>query len=221
MNYISDTFRNCQFNPHEVLPFEAYPKLKDIVVKDDYLNLDKWEGEKDLHIYVPVDKLTRYIVALYDPKSPLIKGESNLIQRKEIAASIAGFDTDKEEDMLDIVYNCKYEHVVQMIQNYLRYFVKSMEWAMLVSYESAFWEFQSRIMQPIERGDRDKDLVSAVQSKTKLACDLQDLYHKYEAAKDAFYGNDTILIKAASKIKRFTPEGVAAFSKEQSQISNV
>ena len=213
MNYSSDTFKNCQFNPHEIYPFEVYPRLKDIVVIDDHRADDENEDETDNHVLVPLDKLVRYIVALYDPKSPLIKGESNLIRRKEVAASIAGFNMEKDEAMLEIIYDCKYEHIVTMIQNFLKDFVKSMEWAMLVSFESAFWEFQSRLMQPIERGEKDKDLVSAVQSKTKLATDIQELYHKYEAAKDAFYGNDTILIKAASKIRRFTPEGVAAFAK--------
>lgn len=214
MNYTSENFKHCQFNPFEEYPFKAYPRLKEIVVKDAHICIDEDEEETDNHFSVPEDKMVRYILALYDPKSPLIKGESNLLRRKEIAASIAGFDVDKEEDMLAVIYDCKYEHLVLMIQNFLRFFVKSMEWAMLVSYESAFWEFQSRLMQPIERADKDKDLMTAVGNKTKLANDIQELYNKFEAAKDQFYGNDTILIKQALKIRRFTPEGVAAFAKQ-------
>jgi len=214
MTYSSETFRNCQFNPYEEFPFQAYPQLKNILVNDDHRAIDEVEDETDNHFRIPSDRLTRYIVALYDPKSPLIRGESNLIRRKEIAAGIAGFDLDKDADMLEVVYDCKYEHVVLMIQNYLRYFVRSMEWAMLVSYESAFWEFQSRLMQPIERGDKDKDLMTAVGNKTKLADDIKALYEKFEAAKDQFYGNDEVLIKAANKIRRFTAEGVASFAKE-------
>lgn len=214
MNYTSDTFKNCQFNPYEEYPLSAYPRLKEIVVEDDHRAEDEDEGETDNHIRVPIERIVRYIVAMYDPKSPLIKGESNLLRRKEVAAFIAGFDLDKDEDMLEILFDCKYEHIVIMIQNFLKFFVKSMEWAMLVAYESSFWEFQSRLMQPIERGDKDKDLVSAMQSKTKISNDIQELYNKFEAAKEKFYGNDTVLIKAANKIKRFTPEGVAEFGKE-------
>jgi hypothetical protein len=214
MNYTSENFKHCQFNPFEEYPFKAYPRLKEIVVKDEHISIDEDEEETDNHFTVPEDKMVRYILALYDPKSPLIKGETNLIRRKEIAAAIAGFDVDKEEDMLAVIYDCKYEHLVLMIQNFLRFFVKSMEWAMLVSYESAFWEFQSRLMQPIERGDKDKDLMTAVGNKTKLSNDIQELYNKFEAAKDQFYGNDSVLIKQALKIRRFTPEGVAAFAKQ-------
>lgn len=219
MNYTSETFKNCQFSPFDEFPFRAYPRLKEIIVKDDHIALNEEDGETDNHISVPDDKMVRYIIALYDPKSPLIKGEGNLLRRKEVAAQIAGFDLVKDEAMLEVIYDCKYEHVVLMIQNFLRYFVKDMEWAMLVSYESAFWEFQSRIMQPIERGDKDKDLVSAVQSKTKLTEDINDVYQKYQAAKDRFYGNDTVLIQAANKIKRFTPEGVASFAKQNTFAS--
>lgn len=215
MNYKSEDFRNCKFNPFELYPLAAYPSLEAIVVKDDHKAIDEEEGETDNHVLVPVDKLVRYILALYDPKSPLIKGESNLLRRKELAAMIAGFDVDKDEDMLEIVYDCKYEHIVLMIQNFLRYFVKSMEWAMLVSYEASFWEFQSRLMQPIERGDKDKELMTAVGNKTKLADDIRGLYDKFESAKERFYGNDTVLIKGADKITRYTPEGVAAFAKSK------
>lgn len=215
MSYTAESFKNCYFNPFHIELFETYPRLRSIVVEDDHVAADEMEGETDNHIRVPAEKLVRYIIALYDPKSPLIKGESNLLRRKELAASIAGFDVDKEEDLLEIVYDCKYEHVVLMIQNFLRDFVKSMEWAMLVSYESAFWEFQSRLMQPIDRGDKDKDLIKAISDKTKLSKDLKELQEMFEAAKDKFYGNDDVLIKAANKISRYTPEGVAAFAKEK------
>lgn len=213
MNYPSETFKNCAFNPYEEFPFKAYPRLKQIVVEDVHKAGDEDELETDNHVFIPLDKAVRYIIALYDPKSPLIKGESNLILRKEIAADIAGFDLEKEENEVAILYECRYDHIVAMIQNFLKDFVKSMEWAMLVSYEAAFWEFQSRLMQPIERGDKDKDLMSAVQAKTKISEDIKGLYEKYQAALNKFYGDDEVLIDQSGKIRRFTPEQVGSFSK--------
>jgi len=211
MNYTSDTFKNCAFNPYEVFPFKAYPQLKKMVVKDLYNQEDD-----DVRVKMPEDKLVRYIIALYDPKSPLIKGEQNLVRRKEIAAEIAGFDMEKDDAALAVLYEYKYDHIVLTVQNFLKDFVRTMEWAMLVSLEQTFWEFQTRLMKPLE-ADKDKDLMKAMETKTQLSEDIQNIYDKYKTALSKFYGDEEVLIEAATKIRRFTPEGVAKFARSHVQ----
>lgn len=208
MSYSSEMFKNCSFSPFEEYPLKVYPNLKKMVVKDKYD-----PDEDELHVSLPENKVIRYILALYDPKSPLIKGEQNLMRRKEIAAEIAGFDMEKDDVMLAILFEYKYDHVVEMVQNFLKDFVKSMDWALLVSLEQTFWEFQGRLMQPIDRADKDKDLMSAVQTKTKMATDIADIQEKYKTALSKFYGDEEVLIEATTKIRRFTPEGVAKFAR--------
>ncbi len=201
MTYTQDHFKNCQFNPFDERLFYTHPKLSQIVPK-------KIPDEDSVLDRLPHYKVCRYIIALYDTKSPLIKGEQNLIRRKEIAAEIAGFDIDKQTDDLQILYECRDVRFAQFIQNYLKDFAKSMEWAMIHSFEQAFWEYQARLMQPIEKDGKDRDIIAAISMKTKLSEDIGDMYDKYQAALDKFYGEDKEIIEQAGKIRSFTPEQI-------------
>jgi hypothetical protein len=191
MTYTPDLFKNCLFNPFEVKPFVEYPALKKIVVKD--------EVEEAGHLFIPADKIVRYIIALYDPKSPLIRGEQNLLRRKEIAAEIAGFDTENDEAALEILYNHKYDCVVEMIHNFLKNVVKSMEYAMLVGYESSFWEGQKELLSPNKKGS----------DKGKTAADIKIFFELFQDSLKKFYGEEEVLIENSARIRRFTPETVA------------
>lgn len=202
MTYTSEHFKNCPFDPFDERIFYKHGKLSLIVPKFD-------DDDDTILSKLPQSKICRYIVALYDSKSPLIKGEQNLVRRKEVAAEIAGFDLNKNEEDLAILFECRDEKVVMYIQAYLRQFSKSMEWAMIQGFEQAFWEYQARLMQPIEKDGKEKDLISAVSLKTKLGVDIQDFYDKYQSALERFYGDDKLLIEAIGQITRFTPEGVA------------
>ena len=191
MTYTPDLFKNCLFNPFEVAPFIEYPALKKIVVKD--------EVEEAGHLFIPSDKIVRYIIALYDPKSPLIRGEQNLLRRKEIAAEIAGFDTENDEAALDILYNHRYDCIVEMIHNFLKNVVKSMEYAMLVGYEAAFWDAQKELMSPSKKGS----------DKGKTATDIRIFNDQFQDSLKRFYGEEDVLIENSARIRRFTPETVA------------
>lgn len=206
MTYNDSHFRSCPYSPFDEKLFKRHPSLVALVpLPSD----DEDERKNELLQRLPPEQVLRYIIALYDPKSPLIKGIQSLNGRKREALQIAGIDDDKYTTEVMIMQECRDEKLVLFIQNYLRYYGKSMEWAMIQSFEQAFWEYQARIMQPIERGDKDKDLMSAVQIKTKLTDDIQGLYEKYQAALEKFYGEDKELIEQSSKITRFTPETVA------------
>lgn len=203
MTYTETHFKNCPFSPFDEKLFKRHPSLVALVPPDGE------EGQEGVMATVSPENVLRYIIALYDPKSPLLKGEQNLNRRKDVAADIAGIDKEKYIKEVMFMYECRDDRFVLYVQNYLRYYAKSMEWAMIQSFEQAFWEYQSRLMQPIERGDKDKDLISAVQLKTKLSDDIQSLYDKYQAALEKFYGEDKELIVASAQITRFTPESVA------------
>lgn len=208
MNYTQDQFKNCQFDPFEWKVFEKYPRLHDLIPKAK-------KGEESVVDLLPPDQVLRYIIALYDPKSPLIKGEQNLLRRKEVAAEVAGFDIVGQLEELTALYECRNGAVVVFIQNYLRIHAKSMEWAMIQSFEQAFWEYQARLMQPIEKDAKDKDLMSAVGMKTKLSEDIKGLYENYQTAISKFYGEDKELIERSGKIRSFTPEQVGKLGKAQ------
>lgn len=210
MTYNDSHFKNCPFSPFDEKLFKHHPHLIGLVPD---LSVPEGEQESVLNKVHP-ENVLRYIIALYDPKSPLIKGEQSLNRRKEVAAEIAGIDQEKQIGEAMVIYECRDEKLVMFIQNYLRYYAKSMEWAMIQSFEQTFWEYQARLMQPIERGDKDKDLISALNMKTKLSEDMPALYDKYQLALEKFYGEDRVLIDESSKITRFTPESIAKLKRQ-------
>jgi hypothetical protein len=194
--YTKDDFKKCFFNP---------------------LNKDLMENERVLHL-IPDDiddlltddaeRVVRYVMALYDPKSPLVRDYPDLNTRKVAAAGIAGYDLDKDSDNVDLLISCDSEFLVEVIVRFLRTVVKSRIWAALVADEQTFWEFVIRLMLPITRGDKDRDLVAAAQLKTKLSEDKENINERLDRNWSRFLGDDEMLIKKL-EASDYSPEGYA------------
>lgn len=143
-----------------------------------------------------------YIICLYDPASPLIKGEQNFVVRQEKAAEIA-----KLEDVTGL-FDYTREGFVEQVQGYLVDYAKSMEWALLRSLEETFWEYMNRLRQPVDE-DKDTDSMRATLTKTKMSEDAKQILDMYRSELSRFYNNDEKIIEMTGKIKRFRPEDVA------------
>lgn len=196
--YTSKDFAKCFFNPLEKNLLKTYPRLNDLLpqeVPEDDLLCN--EGEK----------LIKYVLALYDPKSPIIKDNPDYSSRKQAAAILAGYslhDTTK----LDTVYTCDSEYMVGFIVNFLRNVVQSRIWASLQADEQTYWEFIYRMMLPINREKGDKDQVQAVAVKTKLSEDKESILSRVESNLSKFLGEDEDLKKKVKK-QDFSPEYMA------------
>lgn len=166
MTYKKIHFNNCRFNPFD-----------------------------EIEIGIE-EKLAKYIVCLYDPKSPLIRGEQNLVKRRSIAAEIAGATFEHTD-----------ETFVAGVQKYLQEYAKSMEWALLVSLEIAYWEYILRLQQPI-KDEKDTDSMRATAAKTSLAKDAKLILDMYKTETSIFYNDDADLVESIGKIRRFTPESI-------------
>jgi hypothetical protein len=183
MNYKKDNFKNCRFNPFD----------RDLMTENaDLLMIFPQEWDTELSL----EQVAKYIISLYDQHSPLQK-ISSIEARRRAAEEISGIAGLTYED----------SHFVQSISNYLRMFDKTMEYAYLTSLEDAFWEYITRLRQPVT-GDKDKDLIGAISAKTKLAEDASQFLEKIKAQRAKFF-NDDKLDEAENKIKRWTPEGVS------------
>ena len=173
----------------------VYPKLKDIV------------GVVD-------DKMIRYVILMYDYNSPLRHHYPELGKRKQFAASIAGYDLMKEDvtTLFDFKINDEpYEELLDIIISYLKY-QNNWVWSMIVSNEQAFYEYNRRVMMPVE-GNRDKDILQAINIKTQIMSSQDDIYQRLQKYYRDLSGGDESLEQAITVRKRLRPEQIADVQK--------
>jgi hypothetical protein len=169
----------------------AYPKLKSIVGSGD-------------------DKMLRYVLLMYDVNSPLRQNHPELGKRKQFAASLAGYDLAKDDvtALFDFKINDEpYEELLDMIINYLKY-QNNWVWAMIVSNEQAFFEYNRRVMMPVE-GSKDKDILQAINIKTQIMSSQDEIYQRLQKYYRDLSGGDGSLEEAITTRKRLRPEEIA------------
>jgi len=172
----------------------AYPKLKTIT------------GDAD-------DRMIRYVLLMYDMNSPLREYYPELEKRKQFAASTAGYDLDKDDvtGLFDFKIKVEeeevvYEELLNLIVKYLKY-QNNYVWSMIVGNEQAFYEFNKRVMIPVD-GTRDKDILQAVDIKNKLMDAQDNIVQRLQRYLRELTGEDDKLEESITKRKRLRPENI-------------
>lgn len=160
------------------------------------------------------DKTVRYILFMYDQNSPMRHHYPDLIKRKEFSASLAGFDLDKDDVTALFDFRIKTEtgyepneDLIEMVIGYLKY-QNNMVWQMIVSNEQAFFEYNKRVMMPVD-GAKDKDILQAVEIKTKIMQSMDDIFQRLQKYTRELTGGDNKLEDVMTKRKMITPESLA------------
>lgn len=201
MNYTEKDFAGCLFNPLKKDLFKTYPRLAEMIKPFDE---EATERVIDGH-----ERNIRYVLALYDPKSPLLKSYPDWTARKNQAAQIAGFDLVKESKTLEQIFSCQDEFILFAIHVFLRKFVNDRLWGKIIANEETFWEYQMRLMTPVANVAKDKDEMNAISVKSKLSDDLDKIGLRVDAYKKEFYVGDESLEQASEQSFRFSPESMA------------
>lgn len=202
MIYKEKHFANCIFNPLvDGAMVDKYPRLTEIIEPE-------WNTEN-------IDQIIRYMICVYDPKSPLVINERDLNYRKGLAAELAGFDLNDTE-FVDRIYNCSHDFsgtdvpsgkgIVDLIIKFLIRFIKSKEFAAICIVESCFWESAKKLMEPIT-GKNSKEELEAVQKKSAIKDELDKDIARLDRYMKAFFGDD-IELETKAKTK-MTPESMA------------
>lgn len=189
-------FSAMEFNPLVKGDIVAkYPKLKPIAAGAE-------------------NRLVKYVLLMYDQMSPLRHHFPDLSKRKEFAADLAGYDLDKEDVTRLFDFRIEedgdfvpYEELIELSIRYMKY-QNSMVWSMIVSNEQAFYEYNKRVMMPVE-GAKDKDILQAVEIKSKLMQSMDDIFQRLEKYKRELSGGDDKLGEVLTKRKMTTPESLA------------
>ncbi len=194
MAFNEKDFTGCKHNPLVKDILKSYPRLEELIANTTEFSRDDW------------GRLLKYIIATYDPASPLIKEYTVLPKRKQAAAILAGYNIHTEDKFLNEIYACTHEEFTRVVNSYLKDYGDSRLWAMIVSSLELFWEFNLRIITPIQE-DRDKDLVAAVNMKSKMSEETEKIHERIERLTKQFYGDDQ-LQEETKKIRK-TPESIA------------
>ena len=187
--YTERDFNKCLFNPCKKDLFVVYPRLMTI---------------KNIK-----EKLIRYVIAVYDYNSPIVKEYRDLRIRKQQAAEFAGYNLSSDGDYLESLFSLKDNDALDCIDRFIKEFINSRLWARIMADEEFYWQTFKRMTKPIEDSTdgRDKANVDAFLSKGKLGEEMEKIELRIDAAYRKLYGDED-----ASKfvVKRATPEDMAA-----------
>lgn len=205
-DYTPDSFKRCLFNPLAKDLAKRYP-----------------ESRCD-------EKVLRYVLCLYDPKSPLIKDCRNIKTRKQEAARLAGFNLSTDSEFLDDLFAFKNKEAVTATINFLKEHVHNRIWTMIVSHEQTFYEYNERLMKPVDDGSstiskpvydedddevfeestsstKEKDVMATIAMKSKLIKDLKEIHANLNEYYKEMFEDDDLRDKVVSN--KFTPEAYA------------
>lgn len=191
MSYKKEHFDRCVFNPLGDEP---------IVNRAAEIILPEWHDDPNL------EKICRYVILVYDPKSPLVVDERDLLYRKQQAAELACLDLNDEEVMGDI-YSFENEVALNFAVRYLTRYVKSKEWSAIVAIEFKYWESIKRLLTPISEDGKDRDVLMAVQIKSQITEEVEKDIVRLDNLYKMFFGEDDVLERKAKK--RVSPERIA------------
>lgn len=187
-----DDFNKMIFNPFNIKGSikKKYPKLKMFKTFDS-----------------ANDSMIKYVLYMYDQNTPLKEQFPDLKIRKEQAAILSGFSLMKDNEKLHDVFFFLSDQLVDMVDEFLRK-QNNRIWSMIVSNEQTFFEYQTKLLSPVE-GDRDKDILQALQIKSKIMDDLNIINDRLDSYYMKLYGEDQELLKVIKADKRLTPEFIA------------
>lgn len=193
--YKESEFSKCIFNPCVVDMFVEYPQL----------------GKIQSISYKIDNKLMKYIVCVYDYRSPIVTNNRELKIRKQLAAEFVGYDMQKED--VRSIFNIEENYLLQAIDTFLKSFIHSRTWYMICCNESIFWEYGQRMLAAVSNKDEGgkamtgKAVTEAMILKTKLSEDMAAIDERLDAAYKRLYGDEQSnkFIKGAT-----TPERIAA-----------
>lgn len=173
-------------------------------------------------------KMVKYILLMYDEKSPMKDYYPDLEKRKDFCAALAGYDNVKDSDTISSLKSMTkevkipvgdpedqkfktsieiWDEFVDAVLNYVTH-QNSRLWAMIVTNEQAFYEYQRRVMAEVD-GGVSKNSLEAISTKTKLLEAMDDIDRRLESYYNKLSGGDSAIEDMASRKRRTTAESNA------------
>jgi hypothetical protein len=191
-------FLKLKFNVYAVAQgkdlLQKFPLLSKIKSFTDYAEADR-------------NRIIRYIIYMYDVESPFIKRFQKIEDRQREAAILSGFDVNKHKDRLRDLYSNKDESTNDMIVDFIVE-LNNRKWAMIVSNEAIFYEFQRALRKPITNTRDDKNKMDAIMVKSKMMEESNTIDQRLDGYYEDLFGTKDLV--EYGKRKRISPETQAS-----------
>lgn len=144
--------------------------------------------------------LVKYIVLMYDQKSPYRSKITDLKERKAECRERSGLETDPDEEI-----SREGSVMVSWISSFLR-FQNSKVWAALIANEEVLWQYQQELLLPITIYKDDKSKLQALEIKSKLMQECDSILKRIDAYEEKIFG---INFEYKKEILGTSPESIA------------
>jgi hypothetical protein len=193
------------FNPDSLLSLKynvfAAPKTKPLL--ESLPELNKFESFTT-PLRADLDKLIKFVVIMYDKKSPFTKVFQDVDLRKKECAAYAGYDLEKDKDILTGIFNFTDPEFAAMVIEFLKD-QNSRVWSMIVSNEQTFYEFQKVLLTEV-LATTDRDRLTAVAIKSKLMEESSNTSERIDKYYQMLFGSGEV---AEHLNIDYSPEGQA------------
>lgn len=156
-------------------PVHTLKKSMDLFTEYHQL-LDHKEFTKTLPASTPIEKVFKYIVFVYDSKSPYVTQISDLTDRKIQAAKDSGFRTTHTNGFSDTVIkmlNCQIDPINEMIIRYLR--MQGKDITGLAVDQEVYYQLNLRVLRGLVGDEAEKDAQAKIKAQLSLDKDKMRL----------------------------------------------
>lgn len=197
--YKETDFSKCLFNPLTDGLFTTYPQLGKIK--------EVWPAI--------TEKTMKYIICVYDYRSPIVTQNREIKIRKQVAAELSGYDIINDD--IKWLFNIESDFLLKSIDTFLKTFIHSRVWYMICCNEHIFYEYGQRMLKIVDNKDdsgkpmTEKAVTEAMVLKTKLSDDMATIDERLDTAYKRLYGDEKAdkFINSAT-----TPERIASERKQ-------
>lgn len=202
--------------PYENLRFRIHNLPMEVPLLKEFAELKKHEELKS--VIINNDKILRYCIYMFDPKSELIKEIPQLKERKAKALTLAGYKKAKDgtwEQEAELILNGmsmdveEQKQVTDEVQRITFCMLtkvyndrKFREWQTL--HEELDENIQIRMSKIIDKGD--KATVEAIQKKGALREQAKSIHIEIDALEKEIFGEQEELKEHALSVRFISPE---------------
>lgn len=184
-------YRDLCPNISEIESWKNFPDKKYRIVGEVEL-MAKGNKKEDFN------SIVRYILFLYDKKSPFHKKFNSIETKKANAILYSGI----KEELIE------HDEVIDMIVSFLVY-QNSKLWSVIMTNERLFIEYLTILNTKLENFNSDKDIVETLTKKEKVRGFLETLCNDLDSQYERLYGGDKELMENTQKKVRLSPETVS------------
>ena len=133
-------------------------------------------------------KCIKYFCYLYDRYSPLQTQVHVLKERKQVAATLAGFNLEEDKHVLALLFRLSNPTYVDVVKQMLK-LQHSRAFSMIVAQEAYFEQILEQLVTPVE-DEEGKDLLQAYSIKSKLSDNLESIKNQLDTLYEEVYGDN-------------------------------